>query len=196
MKKSLWSSKRSNPVSSDINLNAGCTLVNMRVDEVHWLCIGQDKCGWMQMPVCHSHLLERVLLGYYSALFYFCLTAQGSLPGKSLHWTGYGKKYSYFLFDKCHCALRPDLKLELCHAKHQAMWNKYPFWLLASLSTSEEESLPDSHAPAAQGESPQVGSGLQHKPCSRTCVCDPILQLCLFSIQHLWLPRPSSKKEK
>lgn len=77
-----------------MNPNAGCTLVNMGVDVVHWPCISQDKCGWTQMPVCHSHLFER-LLGYHSALFCFFLTSQGSLPGKSLHWTGHGKKYSW-----------------------------------------------------------------------------------------------------
>lgn len=165
--------------------------MNMHGDEVHWLCMGQDKCGWTQMPVCHSHLFERVLLGFHSAVFYFFLTSQGSLPGKSLHWTGYGKNDSHFLFDKCSCALRPDLQLELCHAKHHATWSKYPFWLLAALSTSEEESPTDSQAPPAQDESPQEGSGLQHKPLSRTCVWDPIFWLCLFSVQHLWLPRTS-----
>lgn len=61
-----------------------------------------------------------------------------------------------------------------------------------SLSTSEEESLLDTHAPPAQYDSPQECSGLQQKLCSRTCVCDPIFWLCLFSLQYLWLPRPSA----
>lgn len=51
------------------------------------------------------------------------------------------------------------------------------------------------HIPPVQGESLWVGSGLQHKLCSRRCVRVPILRLFLISVQHLWPPRTSAKKK-
>ena len=137
--------------------------------------------------------------GLLQYIVFFFLTSQRSLPGESPHWTGYGKNDSYFLFDNCHSALRPQLWLELRRTKHHTTWNKHPSWLSASHSAPEEESLPGDalqpHAPPAQSESIRVGSGLQHKLCSRRCVREPIFWLCLISVQHLWLPRPSAKKK-
>lgn len=137
--------------------------------------------------------------GLLRCIVFFFLTSQWSLPGESLYWTGYGKNYSYFLFVNCRSALRPQLWLELHCEKHHSTWKKHPSWLLASLSAPEEESLPGDalqpHSPPTQGESLRVGSGPQHKLCSRRCVCEPIFWLCLISDQRLWLPRPSAKKK-
>lgn len=59
------------------------------VDVVPWLCIGQDKCGCTQMPVCHSHLFERVLLGYHNALLFLShITGKssGEIPTLNSTW--------------------------------------------------------------------------------------------------------------
>lgn len=54
----------------DTNLNAGCALLNLSVDVVHWFHTGQDERGWTQIPAHHLHQSERVLLGSYDALFF------------------------------------------------------------------------------------------------------------------------------
>lgn len=59
------------------------------VDVVPWVCIGQNKCGCTQIPVCHSHLFERVLLGYHSALLFFphiTRKSSGEIPTLNSTW--------------------------------------------------------------------------------------------------------------
>lgn len=67
MKKSLWRSKRSDPVSLDMDPNAGYALVDLSVDMVRGLCTDQDGRGWAPTPVHHSCHSEGVLLGSYDA---------------------------------------------------------------------------------------------------------------------------------
>lgn len=177
MKKSLWSSKRSDPISLDTDPNAGYALVDLSADMVQGLCTDQDGRGWTPMPVHHSCHSEKVLLGSYDTWVISSSRHSKVTENHSLKQETETMSFSFYLITaiapwdpSCSCStttqgFTPHGKITLPG-----------FW---QCSFPQEQSPPgdalQSSTPPAQGESLWVGSGLQQKLCSRRHVCEPII---------------------